>query len=127
MEKKIFLKLDGVRGQSENPRHYGEIELTGMWWGGDNQLNSCVGSGRVGVNDVTVIKKADKSSPLLFLARNRAQAIKTGVITVEEFAEWKSVVRTTRIEMYSVLVSTFLSDFETDSIGLNFAEVKMFT
>ena len=124
MEQKYFLKLTGVHGESENPRHYGEIEILGFSWGGDH-VNSAGGRGRASFNDLNVMKMADRSSHFLFVARNSGQYFAEGVLTVEEIAEWKSVVRTTKIEMYSILISAFTSDGETDSFGLNFGSLRM--
>lgn len=33
MPKKMFLKLEGITGESQSPRHIGEIEISGFAWG----------------------------------------------------------------------------------------------
>jgi type VI secretion system secreted protein Hcp len=124
MEQKYFLKLTGVQGESENPRHYGEIEILGFSWGGDH-MNSSGGRGKASFNDLSVVKQANRSSHYLIVARNSGQYFATGVLTVEDIAEWKSVVRTTRIEMSSIQISAFTSDGETDSVMLSCGFMRM--
>jgi type VI secretion system secreted protein Hcp len=126
MEQKYFLKLNGVTGQSENPRHRGEIEILGISWGSNNlPANGAVNRAHASVNDVNVVKRTDQSTHFLFLAGNSGQNFADGMITVEEIGDKQSLVRTTQIALYSVQVSTFLSDGKTDSFSLNFDWMKM--
>ncbi len=72
MQQKIFLKLDGVRGESENPRHYGEIEIIAFSWGGKHQ-HAAGGSGKASIKDLSITKKADQTSAFLMVACHRGQ------------------------------------------------------
>ncbi len=124
MEQIMFLKLNGVCGESENPRHFGEIEILGFTWGG-SYLQSSGGRRRASFHDLTVMKKANKSSHFLLVASNSGRSFANGALIVENISQPKKIVRTTRIEMSSVQIGTFISDGETDSFALNFGSLRM--
>jgi type VI secretion system secreted protein Hcp len=65
-----FLKIDGIAGESQNPRHQGEIEVESFNWS-ETHLTSAPGgsgAGKVHIQDLHITKQIDKASPLLMLA-----------------------------------------------------------
>jgi type VI secretion system secreted protein Hcp len=64
-----FLKIDGVKGESQDDKHKDEIHIMSFSWGVSNnssmQIASGGGVGRADVKDITVKKSLDLSSPLL--------------------------------------------------------------
>ena len=64
-----FLKIDGVKGESQDDKHKDEIHIIGFSWGAKNtgsmQTGLGGGVGRADVQDLTVKKFLDLSSPLL--------------------------------------------------------------
>jgi type VI secretion system secreted protein Hcp len=67
----MFLKLDGVRGESKAANHQGEMEISSFSFGAGNPATSGSGggggAGRTSFSSFTITKPVDKSSPLLQL------------------------------------------------------------
>ena len=85
-----FLKLEGVTGESQKQNHTGEIDITSFSWGAVNSSSVGVGAGvsvgKVTVNDFSVIKSTDSSSPVLFQKCCDGSVIPTGVVTLQRQA-----------------------------------------
>src|SRR5271155_141355 len=68
----MFLKLDGVNGESKDKVHGKEIDVLSWSWGltnsGSAHVGGGAGSGKVNVQDLCVSKYVDSSSPNLMLA-----------------------------------------------------------
>ncbi len=66
----IFLKLDGIKGESQDNKYKDEIDVLAWSWGaaqsGTTHGGSGSGSGKVSVQDLSITKYIDKSSPTLF-------------------------------------------------------------
>src|SRR5215471_11525749 len=65
-----FLKIDGIKGESQDDKHKGEIDIMSFSWGLSNAgevTGSGIGSGKVSFQDIHFVKKTDASSPLLML------------------------------------------------------------
>jgi len=66
-----FLKLDGIKGESADAKHKGEIDILAFSFGatqtGTHGSGGGGGAGKVQVHDIHFKKKVDSSSPLLFL------------------------------------------------------------
>ena len=59
----FFLKIDGIPGESQNPRHQGEIEVESFSWS-ETYLASAAGAGgggKVHVQDLNITKQIDKA------------------------------------------------------------------
>jgi type VI secretion system secreted protein Hcp len=79
-----FLKIDGIAGESQDPRHPGEIELESFSWGEAHLATAgATGASRPAIQDFHVTKQIDKASPLLLLAAASGQQFKTAVLTAE--------------------------------------------
>lgn len=67
----IFLEIEGILGESTAPAHKGSIEVLSWSWGLSQTSTSGAGSGagvvgRERTGHVTLIKRIDKATPLLF-------------------------------------------------------------
>jgi type VI secretion system secreted protein Hcp len=66
---RMFLKLDGVQGESSDSKHKGDIEISsfsfGEGSGGAQAHGSGGGAGKTSFSSFTITKVADKTSPLL--------------------------------------------------------------
>jgi type VI secretion system secreted protein Hcp len=120
----MFLKLSGVRGESQNPRHYGEIEISSFSWGGKYQ-HSSGGPGKATISDLTFTKMRDKTSGVLMVASHSGQHFTEAVLTIEQLSEWGSMMRSIVFELKSILLDSVSGDGETDTITLSFADLKM--
>ena len=70
---KTFLKLDGIRGESQDKRHPDEIEissfsLSASGAGGGGGSGSGASSGKTTISSFNFTKKLDRASPALFAA-----------------------------------------------------------
>ena len=77
-----FLKIDGIEGESTDDKHKGWIEILSYSWGESQMVSrtaSSSGGGtsaRVDMQDLSVVKTLDKSSPLICLACAEGKHIK---------------------------------------------------
>ena len=95
-----FLKLDGIKGESTDHKHKGEIDIMSFSFGmsqiGTSHTGSGGGSGKVTFQDLHITKRVDSSSPLLFLNCANGQHIKEANLVVRkaggdqmEYMKWK--------------------------------------
>jgi type VI secretion system secreted protein Hcp len=95
----VFLKLDGIPGESQDKQHKGEIEIKYFHFGGLQNGSSAhgggAGAGKVHLKDFFFTMTTNKASPKLFLALTTGEHIPRGVLTVrkagkhqQEFLKW---------------------------------------
>jgi type VI secretion system secreted protein Hcp len=68
----LFLKIDGIQGESKDAKHANEIDVDAFSWGETNVVSHAGGggggAGKVAMQDFHFTKRLDKASPVLFLA-----------------------------------------------------------
>jgi|SRR5215471_4712563 len=95
-----FLKIDGIKGESQDAKHKGEIDIMsfsfGMTQQGSHATGGGGGAGKVSFQDLHFVKRVDSSSPLLFLNCANGAHIKEVNLTVRkaggdqlEYLKWK--------------------------------------
>ena len=128
----MFLKIPGIDGESADQSHRGEIDILSWTWGmsqsGTTHLGSGGGSGKVSVQDITLSKYVDASSPALLLGCCKGTHLDEAVLVVRKAGESPlEYIRLTMKEVIVSQVSTGGHDTEdrlTESVTLNFAEFK---
>jgi type VI secretion system secreted protein Hcp len=125
MQDKYFLKLKGVRGESQSARHLGEIEISSFTWGSKNPQLSNAGRGRASFSDLIITKAQDVTSPILWLACHTGQAFAEGLLTKEELSEQGNLIRSTIIALASVMLESMSVGERGETINLNFENVKV--
>jgi type VI secretion system secreted protein Hcp len=131
----IFLKLNGVTGESQDNTHKQEIDVLSWAWGMSNMGSTHVGSGggtgKVNVQDLSVTKYIDSSSPKLMGACCAGTHFSTGLLTVRK-AGGKGPVEYVKIKLSEVLITAVSTggtsggaDRLTENISLNFAKVTV--
>lgn len=128
MEQKYFLKLDGVQGESQSPRHIGEIEIFGFFWGEPEDRGAGGGPGKASFNNLVVFKQADKTSPFLRLASAEGQHIRHGALIIEKISESGGLLHSLIINFKSILInfvtytgnSSGVTGNAMETVGLNF-------
>lgn len=82
----MLLQLAGVVGESSDAKHKEFIELTSWSWGmqAPEYLSSGHVSGKPKVEDFKIIKKADRSSPVLIGYLKENTKVKTGHLIVRK-------------------------------------------
>lgn len=126
-----FLKLDGIVGESTDAKHPGEIELLSFSWG-ETEAAAPVGAGgggagKVQIEDLHVVMKESKASPLLFLACASGQHLKQAVLTGR--TPGKAPLEFLVIKLTDVMVSAYhtgggTAAFPDDQVSLNFAKIE---
>ena len=128
-----FLKLDGIKGESADAKHTGEIDITSFSWGlsqtGIQATGGGGGAGKVAFQDISFIKKTDASSPLLMLNCANGTHIKEGNFVVRKAGGTQ--LEYLKLKLTDILVSSFKDhgsisggDIPTESLTLNFAKVE---
>lgn len=128
----MFLKLDGIKGESQDHKHKGEIHIESFSWGmnqtGAGHSGGGSGAGKVSVHDISVTKFVDKSSPSLMLFCCNGKHIKEGLITVRKAGE--NPVEYMKIKINDILISGVQDAghggaLVTENVTLNFAKVQV--
>ena len=129
----MFLKLNGVAGESKDKVHTKEIDLLSWSWGMSNSGTAHVaggaGSGKVNVQDVTIAKYVDSSSPKLMLACCNGTHYASALLTVRKAGG--TPVEYIKVTMETVMVTgistggSMSEDRLTENVILNFAKVSM--
>jgi type VI secretion system secreted protein Hcp len=80
----LFLKMDGIEGESTDSHHAKEIEVSAWSLGVTNSGSTGGGgsTGRPAFTDLALTKLVDKSSPLLMLAVATGRHMRTAKLTV---------------------------------------------
>src|ERR1700730_14219293 len=130
----MFLKLDGVKGESKDKAHAQEIDVLSWSWGmstsGSAHVGGGAGSGKVSVQDLSVTKYIDSSSAPLMLSCCNGAHFDSAVLTVRKAGGEKPVEYVT-IKLQEVLITSVSTggsggdDRLTENVSLNFAKVKV--
>jgi type VI secretion system secreted protein Hcp len=128
----FFLKIDGILGESKDAKHKGEIDLESFSWAESNAPSPGTGggggAGKVHMDDLHVVMKMNKASPLLLLACASGQHIKQAVLTARKAG--KEQLEFLVVKITDVLVSSYQTSGSTDvpptdSVAFNFARIDV--
>jgi type VI secretion system secreted protein Hcp len=127
----IFLKLDGIPGESVNARHPGEIDVLSWSWGMARPAASSGGGTavRVSMSDLVITKMLDKATPKLMLATCDGKKIPEAILVLRKSgSEGFEYLKITMHNVYVTSVATGGSQGEdrpTESISLNLSKVEV--
>jgi len=129
----MFLKIEGVDGESKDKTHKKEIDVLAWSWGLSNSGSAHVGGGagmgKVNVQDLSLTKYVDSSSPALALACCNGTHYATATLVVRKAGG--TPVEYIKIKLDEVLISGVShggsggEDRLTESVILNFAKVGL--
>ena len=127
----MFIKVDGVTGESKDSKHKGEIDVLAWSWGlsnsGSFHTGGGGGSGKANFQDLSFTKYVDASSPALLLAGANGDHFATALLTVRKAG--KTPLEYIKITLKKVLVTSISTggsggeDRLTENVTLNFAEM----
>jgi type VI secretion system secreted protein Hcp len=129
----MFLKIDGIPGESSDRVHKGEIEVDsfsfGMTNAGAHGAGGGGGAGKVSFQDLHFTSRVNKASPLLAKSCATGEHIKTATLSVRRSGEQQ--VDFLKYELADVLVSDFADGFDPkgdadlpeDAFSLAFAKI----
>jgi type VI secretion system secreted protein Hcp len=129
----MFMKIDDLKGESQDKTHKDEIDVLAWSWGMSNSGSAHVGggagAGKVNVQDLSFTKYIDKSSTTLQLACCKGTHYKTATLVVRKAGDKPlEYLKVTLGEVLVTSVSTGGSGGEdrlTENVTLNFASVKV--
>ena len=129
----IFLKLDGVEGESQDSKHAKEIDILSWSWGmsqsGTTHLGSGGGAGKVNVQDLSITKYVDKATPTLIKFCCNGKHIDKGKLVVRKAGE--KPLDFLVIEFQELIVAAVTTggigsdDRMTENVTLNFREFHL--
>jgi type VI secretion system secreted protein Hcp len=129
-----FLKLDGIKGESADAKHKGEIDIMSFSWGvaqtGVSATGGGGGAGKVAFQDIHFVKRSDASSPLLMLNCATGAHIKEGNFVVRKAGGTQ--LEYLKIKLTDILISGFKEHGSThkgdetpmEEVTINFAKVE---
>jgi type VI secretion system secreted protein Hcp len=120
-----YIKFDGVDGESQDKDHKGWSELVSFSQGIDTTH-----SGAAAFKDVVVTKEYDKSSPTLAEAVVRGKVFPSVVFELTRSSPGAEPVAYLQYELTNVQVTSYsvggsASDQPTETMSLNFEEIKV--
>ena len=133
MSGDMFLKLDGIDGESQKDGHKDEIEIETFSWGESNPTSFVHGGGggvgKVQIQDVHFTKTMDKASPKLYQVCASGKHIPKALVTIRKAGEHP--VDFLKITLSDVMVSSVsLQDHSAggalanESISLAYAKIE---
>lgn len=102
----VFLKLEGINGESTVRNHEGEIELDSFSFGLTNTGESG-DSGRAVFQDFHFTSKVGKHSPQLFMACAQGKRIVSGFLTLDSVSKVGKLVQDLKITFENVVISEY--------------------
>jgi type VI secretion system secreted protein Hcp len=128
----MFLKIDGVKGESVDKAHAGEIDVLAWSFGESNSgpvgAGSGAGASKVQVQDLSLTKYVDRSSPALLLQCANGKHYRTAKLTVRKAGEQPLeflVLELNDVRVTSVSVGgSGGEDRLTENVTLGFAKFK---
>jgi type VI secretion system secreted protein Hcp len=129
----MFIQIGALKGESVDKTHAGEIDVLAWSWGMSNSGSAHVGggagAGKVNVQDLSITKYIDKSTPDLLLTCCNGKHHDSAVLIVRKAGEKPlEYLKITMTEVLITSVSTGGSGGEdrlTENVTLNFAAVKV--
>ncbi len=129
-----FLKIDGIKGESQDHKHKDEIQLESWSFGETNAGTFAVGggggAGKVAMQDFHFVKRVDKAGPTLFLSCAQGAHIKEALLTCRKAG--KEQQEYLKITLGDVMVSNYHTSgsghsdvVPMEEISLNFARIKV--
>jgi type VI secretion system secreted protein Hcp len=132
MAQDIFLKLSGIRGESQDDDHRDEIEVLTWEWsiaqGSDLHRGSGGGAGKCSVDDLTIEHYVDRASPNLMKHCLTGKPIESAVLILREAGG--EPLEYLKISMEEVLITrvsptaNYNMRAPREEVSLSFARVR---
>ena len=130
----MFMKIAGLKGESVDKTHAGEIDVLAWSWGisnsGTTHQGGGGGAGKANVQDLSFTKYTDASSHALLLAASNGQHYPKANLVVRKAGGKGAPIEYIKIEMTEVMITSVScggsggEDRLTENVTLNFAKVK---
>lgn len=106
----LFLKIDGIEGESQKKGHEKEIDIISFNFGASQHGSFHTGgagggAGKAEIRDISITKEVDRSSPKLFSACASGKHIKEVIIYSQKAGDDKNALVYYKIKLEDVIVS----------------------
>jgi type VI secretion system secreted protein Hcp len=127
----MFLKIDGIQGESTDASHADEIDIFSYTWDASQPAVASGGgaAGRVTMQEFNFFMHVNKASPKLFLACANGARIKNAILTVRrsggnpvEFLKW--TLTDVTVASYQTAASVPSGEAPTDQVSLRFTKIE---
>jgi type VI secretion system secreted protein Hcp len=130
----MFLKIDGIQGESSDARHKDEIDIVSYTWG-ESQPAVAGGAGggaagKVTMQDFRFAMLVNKAAPKLFLTCTNGAHVKNAILTVRragdggpEFLKW--TLTDVTVASYQSASNVPAGEPPMDQISLRFAKIEV--
>lgn len=136
MATKIFLKLDGVKGESKNARHINEIEVLSWSWGGKWKEKALASGAQQGellskmIEDLNITKEQDKTTQILLEACTMGKVFKSATLTMEQISSNGSPQKVACCGLKNLMVTSQQigageTGKSTEFVTFSFEEIKV--
>lgn len=127
----MYLKIDGVDGESISKGHEKNIQISSFSWGASNPTTGVtgtgLGAGKVSLSDMSFSANVSKASPLLFQKCAAGEHIAKAVFTARKAG--KDQQEFYKITLSDLLISSYQAggsdsgDLPMDSFSLTFTKI----
>jgi type VI secretion system secreted protein Hcp len=113
----MLLQLAGVQGESRDAKLKDHIDLVSWTWGMMSPRDVSTGhaSAKVKIEDFTIVKRADRSSPVFIQYLSQNTVIKTGKLLVRKAGGAESLTYY-EIEFKNLRVTSFSTNTDGESL-----------
>ena len=127
----MFLRIDGVEGESSDERNKGAIDVLSWSWGASNTSGvGGGGTGKVSVQDLSFTKRLDKSSPQLYLRCANGKHFASAQLVLRRTGADGSSIDYYKVTLTDVLVTSVSAGGSTgddrpmETISLNYTKIE---
>ena len=135
MASDYLLELEGIKGESNDSKHGGCIEIDSFSWGftnaGSMGRGGGGGTGKVSFQDIHFTKTTDKSTPLLVKAACTNQSIKKATLYARKSTKaghvdyYKVILSDSVVSSYQSAGNAGDTSIPNDSFSLNFTKFEL--
>lgn len=132
MSVDMFLKIDGIEGESQSSKHKGEIEILSFTWGlsqTGSPRGGGGGAGKVNVQDFSIVKQLDTATPQLIELACRGEHVGSALLTLAK-AGGNGGQEYLKIKLTDILVSSYStggssSVMPAEQVSFSFQDVEI--
>jgi len=128
----LFLKIDGIAGESVAAGHQKEIDVVSFSWGflrkGAPHPGGGAGAAKASIEDFTIVKHVDAASPALVRALLEGRTIKSAVFVLQRAGGAKGGTEMIKITLENVQVTDIKvsgdgAQVPSESVALKFGKL----